>query len=187
MLQRIGHRYLSLIVLAVIVAALPLLFPSSYYFRVASLVWVSALAAIGLNVLMGQAGQVSLGHAGFFGIGAYAVAIGPAHFGIPPWAALPLGCVISGVLAYLVGRPILKLRGHYLAIATLGVMAALHEHERLIGRPTRRPLWLAEPDALIWTLLPFAVIGWWEAGLAAQAIFALASLLAVQRLTARQS
>ncbi|WP_436428198.1 ABC transporter permease subunit, partial [Enterococcus faecium] len=75
----------------------------------------------GLNVLMGSAGQVSLGHAGFFGIGAYAVAIGPAHFGIPPWAALLLGCVISSVLAYLVGRPILKLKGHYLAIATLGL------------------------------------------------------------------
>ena len=86
------------------------------------------------------------------------------------WALRPLGW---GVIA--------------LAAATLGVMAALHEHERLIGRPARRPLWLAEPDALIWTLLPFAVIGWWEAGLAAQAIFALASLLAVQRLTARQS
>ncbi len=79
----------------------------------ASLVWVSAFAAIGLNVLMGQAGQVSLGHAGFFGIGAYAVAIGPAHFGVPPWAAIIIGCAISSVLAYLVGRPILKLKGHY--------------------------------------------------------------------------
>jgi len=55
-LQKIGHRYLTLIVLAAIVAVLPAIFPSSYYFRVASLVWVSALAAIGLNVLMGQAG-----------------------------------------------------------------------------------------------------------------------------------
>jgi branched-chain amino acid transport system permease protein len=80
-LQKVDNRYLILITLAVIVAVLPLVFPSSYYFRVASLVWVSALAAIGLNVLMGNAGQVSLGHAGFFGIGAYAVAIGPAHFG----------------------------------------------------------------------------------------------------------
>ena len=88
MLQKIDNRYLILIALAAIVAVLPLIFPSSYYFRVASLVWVSAFAAIGLNVLMGNAGQVSLGHAGFFGIGAYAVAIGPAHFGIPTWAAL---------------------------------------------------------------------------------------------------
>ncbi|HEY0913157.1 MAG TPA: branched-chain amino acid ABC transporter permease, partial [Bradyrhizobium sp.] len=56
-------------VLVVIIGLLPLVFPSTYYFRVASLVFVSAFAAIGLNVLMGQAGQVSLGHAGFFGIG----------------------------------------------------------------------------------------------------------------------
>src|SRR3712207_9592586 len=87
----------------------------SYYFRVAALVWISGFAAIGLNILMGLAGQVSLGHAGFFGIGAYAVAVGPAHLGIPPWAALILGAVLSGALAFLIGRPILRLRGHYLA------------------------------------------------------------------------
>jgi branched-chain amino acid transport system permease protein len=122
-----SHRYATLAVLVLIIGLLPLFFPSTYYFRVASLVWVSALAAVGLNVLMGNAGQVSLGHAGFFGIGAYAVAIGPAHLGVPVWAALPLGAVASAVLAYLVGRPILRLKGHYLAIATLGfgVLVAL--------------------------------------------------------------
>src|ERR1700749_2981220 len=99
----LGHRAVTLIVLAAVIAALPLLFPSSYYFRVAALVWVSAFAASGLNVLMGQAGQVSLGHAGFFGIGAYAVAIGPAHLGVPTWAAVLIGAAISVVLAYLVG------------------------------------------------------------------------------------
>jgi len=57
MLERIGPRYLTLIVLAAVVVVLPLVFPSSYYFRVAALVWVSALAAVGLNVLMGQAGR----------------------------------------------------------------------------------------------------------------------------------
>jgi branched-chain amino acid transport system permease protein len=117
----LNHRFLTLAVLAVVIAVLPLVFPSSYYFRVASLVWVSALAAIGLNILMGQAGQVSLGHAAFFGMGAYAVAIGPTHLGIPPWVALLIGAALSGILAYLVGRPILRLKGHYLAIATLGL------------------------------------------------------------------
>ena len=66
---------------------------------------------LGLNLLMGFAGQVSLGHAGFFGIGAYAVAIGPTHLGIPSWAALIAGAAIAGLLAYLVGRPILSSRG----------------------------------------------------------------------------
>lgn len=73
-----------------------------------------------------------------------------------------------------------------LAAATLGFMTALYEHERLIGRPAPCPLWLAEPDALIWLLLPFALAGWWPVGLAGQAVFALGSLLAMQRLTRRQ-
>lgn len=74
-----------------------------------------------------------------------------------------------------------------ISVATLAVMAAFFEHERWIGRPARRPLWLAEPDVLIWLLLPFAIGGWWVVGLAAQAVFAFVSLLKVQRLTARQS
>jgi len=99
---------------------LPLVFPSGYYYRVAALVWISALAAVGLNILMGYAGQVSLGHAGFFGVGAYAVAIGPARFGLASGLCILLGALASGVLAWLVGRPILRLKGHYLAIGTLG-------------------------------------------------------------------
>ena len=63
MLARLGHRHWTLIIIAAVIALLPLIFPTSYYLRVASLVWVSAFAAIGLNILMGQAGQVSLGHA----------------------------------------------------------------------------------------------------------------------------
>ena len=94
----------------IVVALLPFTFPSSYYLRVASLVWVSAFAAIGLNVLMGKAGQVSLGHAAFFGIGAYSVAIGPAKFGLPSLASLAIGACVAGLLAYLVGRPILRLK-----------------------------------------------------------------------------
>lgn len=156
MLNRIGSRYLTLIVLAVVICALPLVFPSSYYFRVASLVWVSALAAVGLNVLMGQAGQVSLGHAGFFGIGAYAVAIGPTHLGVPVWAAVLLGAVLSSVLAYLVGRPILKLKGHYLAIGTLGfgVLVAL-----VITTESR---WTGGPDGM--PVAKLVLMGWRVSG-----------------------
>lgn len=140
----LGHRYVTLALLAVVIGLLPLIFPSTYYFRVASLVWVSAFAAIGLNILMGQAGQVSLGHAGFFGVGAYAVAIGPTHLGVPVWAALLAGAVISAGLAYLVGRPILRLKGHYLAIATLGlgvlVAMVITTESRWTGGPDGMPV-----------------------------------------------
>lgn len=156
MLARFGQRTTILVVLAIVIAVLPLAFPSSYYFRVASLVWVSAFAAIGLNILMGKAGQVSLGHAGFFGIGAYAVAIGPAHLGIPSLPSLLIGAVLSAVLAWLVGRPILRLRGHYLAIATLGfgVLVAL-----VITTESR---WTGGPDGM--SVAKLTLFGWRASG-----------------------
>lgn len=113
-------RLLPAILVAAIVIILPLFFPSAYYYRIGALVLIFALAVVGLNLLMGFAGQVSLGHAGFLGIGAYSVAIGPVHFGAPSWLCLFVGAILSGAVAFAVGRPILKLKGHYLAVATLG-------------------------------------------------------------------
>jgi branched-chain amino acid transport system permease protein len=156
MLARLSQRYGVLIALAAIIAVLPLAFPSNYYYRVASLVWVSAFAAIGLNILMGKAGQVSLGHAGFFGIGAYAAAIGPAHLGLPSLAALVIGAGVSALLAYLVGRPILRLKGHYLAIGTLGfgVLVAL-----VITTESR---WTGGPDGM--SVAKLSLFGWRASG-----------------------
>jgi branched-chain amino acid transport system permease protein len=113
--------YLPVAVLAIIIALLPAVLPSAFYVRVAALVYINAIAVLGLNLLMGFAGQVSLGHAGFFAIGAYAVALGPTYLGIPSLLSLLGGVVVSALLALIVGRPILRLRGYYLAIATLGM------------------------------------------------------------------
>ncbi|WP_029005781.1 branched-chain amino acid ABC transporter permease [Azorhizobium doebereinerae] len=113
-------RFTPLLALAVLMAVIPLVAPSAFYLRVAALVWIFALAALGLTILMGYAGQVSLGHAGFLGLGAYGVAIGPAHLGLSPVLSLFLSAAAAGLIAYVVGRPILRLRGYYLAIATLG-------------------------------------------------------------------
>jgi branched-chain amino acid transport system permease protein len=135
----LDHRLASILVMAAIVVVLPLLFPSAYYYRVAALVYVFALASIGLNLLMGFAGQVSLGHAGFMGIGAYAVAIGPTHLGLPSWLSFVAGAALSALVAFLVGRPILRLKGHYLAVATLGfglLLAIVFSNEaRFTGGP----------------------------------------------------
>lgn len=141
--QRLGpacrHRLAAIVVLAVFVAIAPLMFPSGYYYRVAALVYVFALAALGLNLLMGFAGQVSLGHAGFLGIGAYAVAIGPTHFGLPSWLSFFAGAALSMLVALVVGKPILRLRGHYLAVATLGfgllVAIVFNNEAELTGGP----------------------------------------------------
>jgi len=113
-------RLLPAIAVAVIMVALPYFFPSAYYYRIGALTFIFALAVVGLNLLMGFAGQVSLGHAGFLGIGAYSVVIGPTNFGLPSWLCLFVGAIFSATVAFLVGRPILKLKGHYLAVATLG-------------------------------------------------------------------
>jgi branched-chain amino acid transport system permease protein len=120
-MPRLSSRQTTLLVLGLVIAAIPWAFPSGYYFRIAALVWVSGVAAVGLQLLMGQAGQVSLGHAGFVGLGAYACALGPKLLGLPVLACLPLGAILSGLLAFVVGRPILRLKGHALAVATLGL------------------------------------------------------------------
>jgi branched-chain amino acid transport system permease protein len=135
----LDHRLAVVLAMAVLVVALPLVFPSAYYYRVAALVFVFALACVGLNLLMGFAGQVSLGHGGFMGIGAYAVAVGPAHLGLPSWLAFLAGAALSALVAFVVGRPILRLKGHYLAVATLGfglLLAIVFNNEaRFTGGP----------------------------------------------------
>lgn len=132
-------RLLPPIAVAAIFVSIPWFFPSAYYYRVGALVFIFALAVAGLNLLMGFAGQVSLGHAGFLGIGAYSVAIGPAHFGVPSWLCLFAGAALSAAVAFLVGRPILRLKGHYLAVATLGfgllVAIVLTNEASLTGGP----------------------------------------------------
>jgi branched-chain amino acid transport system permease protein len=138
----IENRYAAIVTIAVVVIVLPFIVPSTFYLRIATLTFIFALAVLGLNLLMGFAGQVSLGHAGFFAIGAYAVAIGPTHLGMPAWASLIAGAVIAGLIAFVVGRPILKLKGHYLAVATLGMGL-------LIGMVfTNEARWTGGPDGM---------------------------------------
>jgi branched-chain amino acid transport system permease protein len=119
--MRLTQKSATLLALAVIVALAPLFFPSSFYYRVGALIFVNGLAVTGIVILTGWAGQISLGHAGFAGIGAYACALAPVHLGLHPALAVLLGAAISAVLAWLVGRPILRLKGYYLAVASLGM------------------------------------------------------------------
>ncbi|MFH5774170.1 branched-chain amino acid ABC transporter permease [Paracoccus sp. NGMCC 1.201697] len=118
--MRISGKHLTILAMAVLIAAAPFFFPSGYYFRVGALIFVNALAVTGIVILTGYAGQISLGHAGFAGIGGYACALAPVHLGLHPALAVVLGAVISAILAYLVGKPILRLKGYYLGVASLG-------------------------------------------------------------------
>ncbi|HSE76556.1 MAG TPA: branched-chain amino acid ABC transporter permease [Alphaproteobacteria bacterium] len=114
-------RWGGLVALAAVVAVLPLLLPNNFYFDVAVKIGLNAIVCVGLNLLIGYAGQISLGHAGFFALGAYASALLTRRLGVPAPLAMLAGATGVGVLAFVVARPILRLRGHYLAMATLGL------------------------------------------------------------------
>ncbi|MDQ7263787.1 branched-chain amino acid ABC transporter permease [Paracoccus sp. PS-1] len=138
-MPRLTAKSATLLVLTALIAVTPFFFPSGYYYRVGALIFVNGLAVTGIVILTGYAGQISLGHAGFAGIGGYACALAPTHLGLHPSLAVVLGAAISGVLAYLVGRPILRLKGYYLAVATLGfgilVSMVLNNERQLTGGP----------------------------------------------------
>jgi len=111
-------RNLWLAMAAVMLAA-PLLLGGGYLLNTLNFVAIYALPAIGLCLLVGYCGQLSISHAAFFALGAYASGILSKRFGISPWLALVLAQVIAAAAAAFIGWVVLRLRGHYLAIATL--------------------------------------------------------------------
>jgi branched-chain amino acid transport system permease protein len=143
--------------LALIVALLPLALPNNYTYEIAIVVGLNAIVCVGLNLLIGYAGQISLGHAGFFGLGAYGTAILAARYGWPPALSLPVSVLAVAALAWLVGRPVLRLKGHYLAMATLGlgiiVSVVLATEDRITGGPDGMavpPLWVTGEKSWYW-------------------------------------
>ena len=104
-----------------IVGLLPLVLNSPYALSTLLFIGIYTIVTQGLCILMGYAGQVSLGQAAFFGLGAYGSAILSGRFGWSPWLAMLAAVVITSAIAYLVGIPILRLQGHYLALGTLAL------------------------------------------------------------------
>jgi branched-chain amino acid transport system permease protein len=98
---------------------LPLYLPQ-YHFYLLNLILVHVILAVGLNILVGYTGQISLGHAGFFAIGAYGTALLILKLQLPFLLALPLAGFIAAFFGFLLGLPALRLEGPYLSIATLG-------------------------------------------------------------------
>ena len=114
-------RWFSLGVFLAVVTAFPAVSPNAYFLNVVGFAGIYILLCTGLNILMGYAGQVSLGHAAFWGLGAYISGVLTARFGWPPVLALVVSVVGTCIVALAVGLPTLRLKGHYLAMATLGV------------------------------------------------------------------
>ena len=124
----------------VIVLVAPLALKGGYLVNVLVFMGINTMLAVALNLLLGYAGQISLGHAAFFGLGAYISGILTVTHGINSWLAMLLAAVTVGLLSFGLGFPILKLKGHYLAMATLGfgiiVYIVFNETVDLTGGPS---------------------------------------------------
>lgn len=113
--------YAILAAVAVGAAVLPRLIHNPYYLTVFIVIGIHSILVVGLNLLMGYAGQISLGHAAFYALGAYFSGVLTAVHGFSPVWAAAVAVVATALVALVVGIPTLKLEGHYLAMATLGI------------------------------------------------------------------
>jgi branched-chain amino acid transport system permease protein len=107
--------------LVVILMTIPAYLGDSYYLSILAFIATRFMMVLGLSLLVGQAGQISLGQAAFVGIGAYGAAVLTTRVGLDPWLAMFLAALLSATIAGLIGIPTLRLKGYYLAMATLGV------------------------------------------------------------------
>jgi branched-chain amino acid transport system permease protein len=110
---------LVFIVIGLAVLATVPLFATTYWLDVLNRIGIAIIGAIGLNILVGYTGQISIGQAAFLAVGAYATAILEANAGLPFYVAIPLAAVITSLFGLVFGIPSLRLKGLYLAIATL--------------------------------------------------------------------
>jgi branched-chain amino acid transport system permease protein len=115
-----GHAVLVAVVVAAALVALPFVLTSGYHLRVATLVGIYILLVSGLNIIIGFTGMFSLGHAAFYGIGAYTSAMLTVMAGWSFWLALPVAGIVAGIFGMLIGLVTLRLQKVFLAFTTLG-------------------------------------------------------------------
>jgi branched-chain amino acid transport system permease protein len=131
---------LTVLVLTMVLAIYPLFYGNPYILGLTNLIGIYTIVVLGLNLFIGYAGQISLGHAAFFALGAYGSALMTTEWGFWPWPSIVLVALGTGVVALLVGIPTLRLHGHYLAMATLGfnivIYTVLVQWDELTGGPS---------------------------------------------------
>src|ERR1700677_2177843 len=112
-------------ILVVLAAIVPVIGFSGYHLFQMTMVIVYAIAILGLSLLIGFNGQISLGHGAFYAIGAYTTAILMTTWNMPYWATLPVSAVVCACVGFLIGLPALRLAGHYLALTTFALAVAV--------------------------------------------------------------
>jgi branched-chain amino acid transport system permease protein len=120
------HTGLTVIGLAVLLLAVPLKLANPFALSIVNQIGLLVMVVLGLNLFTGYAGQISLGHAAFFGLGAYGSAVLTATYHFPAWPTMLLVAGAVALVALVIGVPTLRLYGHYLAMATLGFNYAVH-------------------------------------------------------------
>jgi branched-chain amino acid transport system permease protein len=155
------QQWIGLAVLLVLACALPFLLGNYRVFQL-TLALVYAIAVLGLNMLTGYNGQISLGHGAFYAIGAYTAAVLMDKWGVPYWLTIPIAGAVCGVAGFLFGLPALRFDGLYLALATfaLGVaMPQILKHKSLEHWTGGvQGLVIIKPDAPSW--LPLSQDQW---------------------------
>ena len=122
---RLRRDGVALAIVAIAYLAASSLVHNSYYQLILTLVPIWALFGVSWNILSGYGGQLSFGHASFFGVGAYTVTLALVYWGLTPWLGIPLGMLLGAVAAVLIGLPTFRLRGHYFALAMLAYPLAI--------------------------------------------------------------
>lgn len=134
------HTVVKFLIFAALILLVPLVFSGGYMMNVLVFVGINTMLAVALNLLLGFTGQISLGQAAFFGLGAYVSGVLTASHSVNPWLAMVIAAISIGLIAFFIGFPILKLKGHYLAMATLGlgiiVYIIFNETVELTGGPS---------------------------------------------------
>ena len=116
-----SRAFLFKALLVLILLVWPLLYQSGYAMRIMTTGGLFTILTVAVVIILGQAGQLSFGHSAFYGIGAYSAALLSMKADFPTLAALVVGALVAGAIALIVGRPVLKLRYFYLALATIGL------------------------------------------------------------------
>lgn len=115
----IRYKYPLMGITLVLAVVFPFLFKSQYVIRIATIALMYVILALSLNMLSGMLGQMSFGHAAFFGIGAYTAAILCTKMGLPSQVTLPAAVLMSGLFGVFLGMPVLRLNGYYFTIVTM--------------------------------------------------------------------